>query len=193
MVGPDIEIDAARILDLLDLEPFRGLGIELGEDRDDGEEEEDDRHDQSAGQAGLGLGVETDEQKAADDRVKGRRPRMEEGEGEVPFLFDEVAMGEKEAFENPGDENEDEAEDGKDLTVDSRGRWETATGIAGDPSAVYYRLVEPGTRPDTTNFLYMGDSIVLLGAGLQGLVQSRFDTEECFRAACRILQTADFE
>lgn len=60
-----------------------------------------------------------------------------------------------------------EAEDGKDLTVDSRGRWETATGIAGDPSAVYYRLVEPGTRPDTTNFLYMGDSIVLLGAGLQ--------------------------
>ncbi|WP_298064394.1 copper resistance protein NlpE N-terminal domain-containing protein [uncultured Rikenella sp.] len=60
-----------------------------------------------------------------------------------------------------------EAQNGKNATFDSEGEWVAVQGIAGDRSAVYYQLIESGVRPDTTNFLYLGDSVVLLGNGLQ--------------------------
>lgn len=60
-----------------------------------------------------------------------------------------------------------EAENGKDAKFDSEGQWIAVQGIPGNQSAVYYQLVESGVQPDTTNFLYMGDSVVLLGNGLQ--------------------------
>ncbi len=60
-----------------------------------------------------------------------------------------------------------EAENGKDATFDSEGLWTVVEGIPGNSSAVYYQLVGSGMQPDTTNFLYLGDSVVLLGSGLQ--------------------------
>jgi hypothetical protein len=60
-----------------------------------------------------------------------------------------------------------EAENGKDVRFDSEGRWEMLQGIPGDSTALFYRLVETGKGFDTTNFLYLGDSVMLLGAGLQ--------------------------
>lgn len=60
-----------------------------------------------------------------------------------------------------------EAEDGKDMTFNSAGSWSALKGIPADAGAVYYRLIEPGDRPDTTNLLWLGDSVVMLGAGLE--------------------------
>lgn len=60
-----------------------------------------------------------------------------------------------------------EAQNGKNATFDSEGEWVAVQGIPGDRSAVYYQLIESGVQPDTTNFLYLGDSVVLLGNGLQ--------------------------
>ena len=60
-----------------------------------------------------------------------------------------------------------EAENGQDAKFDSEGRWTALRGIPGDSSAVFFQLVETGVRPDTTAFLDLGDSVVLLGAGLQ--------------------------
>ena len=60
-----------------------------------------------------------------------------------------------------------EAENGQDAKFDSEGRWTALRGIPGDSSAMFFQLVETGVRPDTTAFLDLGDSVVLLGAGLQ--------------------------
>lgn len=60
-----------------------------------------------------------------------------------------------------------EAENGKDATFDSEGQWMAVEGIPGNSSAVYYQLIGSGIQPDTTNLLYLGDSVVLLGSGLQ--------------------------
>lgn len=67
-----------------------------------------------------------------------------------------------------------EAENGKDMRFDSEGEWTIKQGISGDSSAVFYRLVESGLHPDTTDFLDLGDSVVLLGPGLQR-VQSQLN------------------
>lgn len=60
-----------------------------------------------------------------------------------------------------------EAENGKDAKFNSKGQWTAVQGIPGNQSAVYYQLIESGVQPDTTNFLFLGDSVVLLGNGLQ--------------------------
>lgn len=64
-----------------------------------------------------------------------------------------------------------EAEDGKDVRFNSAGSWSALTGIPADSTALVYQLVElsaqPGAVGDTTNFLFLGDSIVMLGAGMQ--------------------------
>lgn len=60
-----------------------------------------------------------------------------------------------------------EAENGKDAKFNSEGQWTAVQGIPGNQSAVYYQLIESGVQPDTTNFLFLGDSVVLLGNGLQ--------------------------
>lgn len=60
-----------------------------------------------------------------------------------------------------------EAENGKDAKFNSEGKWTAVKGIPGNRSAVYYQLIESGVQPDTTNFLFLGDSVVLLGNGLQ--------------------------
>lgn len=60
-----------------------------------------------------------------------------------------------------------EAEQGRDMRFDSKGHWVLLRGIPGDSTALFYRLVETADRPDTTDFLYLGDSVMLLGAGLQ--------------------------
>lgn len=60
-----------------------------------------------------------------------------------------------------------EAEDGKDVMFDEAGVWSAVKGIPADAGAVYYRLVAEGERPDTMNFLWLGDSVVMLGAGLE--------------------------
>lgn len=59
-----------------------------------------------------------------------------------------------------------EAEEGKDMTFRSAGSWSALRGIPADAGAVYYRLIEPGDRPDTTDLLWLGDSVVMLGEGL---------------------------
>lgn len=60
-----------------------------------------------------------------------------------------------------------EAEDGKDVTFDEAGAWSALKGVPADGAAVYYQLVGAGDRPDTMNFLWLGDSVVMLGAGLE--------------------------
>ena len=60
-----------------------------------------------------------------------------------------------------------EAEQGRDMRFDSKGDWTLLRGIPGDSTALFYRLIEASDRPDTTDFLYLGDSVMLLGTGLR--------------------------
>lgn len=60
-----------------------------------------------------------------------------------------------------------EADNGKDMTFSSAGEWSVQQGIAGDPMAVRYQLVEPGPQgPDTSDYLFLGDSVVMLDADM---------------------------
>lgn len=59
-----------------------------------------------------------------------------------------------------------EAVDGQDRTYRSLGTWSVEQGIPADSAAVYYRLVEASPWADTLNFLYLGDSVMLLGTDL---------------------------
>ncbi len=59
-----------------------------------------------------------------------------------------------------------EAVDGQDRTYLSLGTWSTERGIPADSAAVYYRLVESSPWADTLNFLYLEDSVMLLGTDL---------------------------
>lgn len=54
-----------------------------------------------------------------------------------------------------------EAEDGKDLTFHSKGKMFTLRGDATDINATVYQLIEEGVN-DTMNFLYMGDSLIMI-------------------------------
>lgn len=58
------------------------------------------------------------------------------------------------------------AVDGQDRTYRSLGTWSVEQGIPADSAAVYYRLVESSPWADTLNFLYLGDSVMLLGTDL---------------------------
>lgn len=60
-----------------------------------------------------------------------------------------------------------EAEQGRDMCFDSKGDWTLLRGIPDDSTALFYRLIEASDRPDTTDFLYLGDSVMLLGTGLR--------------------------
>lgn len=60
-----------------------------------------------------------------------------------------------------------EGENGKDVRFDSRGGWVEMRGVPEDERAVYYRLIGLGEGRDTMNFLYLGDSVVMLAAGLR--------------------------
>lgn len=66
-----------------------------------------------------------------------------------------------------------EAEDGRDVSFSSTGSWSVVKGIPADPGAVVYRLIEEpmgsgsDVRRDTTDFLFLGDSLVMLGAGME--------------------------
>lgn len=58
-----------------------------------------------------------------------------------------------------------EAENGEDRTFDSEGRWTLQNGMPGDSSATVLRL-DSGDSTDRIDFLYMADSIEMLGCGL---------------------------
>lgn len=59
-----------------------------------------------------------------------------------------------------------EAENGMDRTFLSLGTWSAERGIPADSAAVYFRLVESSPWADTLNFLYLRDSVMLLGTDL---------------------------
>lgn len=58
-----------------------------------------------------------------------------------------------------------EAENGEDRTFDSEGRWTLQNGMPDDRSATVLRL-DPGDSTERFDFLYMTDSIEMLGSGL---------------------------
>lgn len=67
-----------------------------------------------------------------------------------------------------------EAENGKDLSFDSYGRWGTLRGDATDKNATVYELREFGSNQRPTYMLYQVDSLTMLDAEL-GKIQSGFN------------------
>lgn len=59
-----------------------------------------------------------------------------------------------------------EAENGKDITFEEQGRQYTLRGDATDPNATVLQLVSFKSPQYPTNFLDLGDSLTMLGAGL---------------------------
>lgn len=57
-----------------------------------------------------------------------------------------------------------EAEQGEDRSFRSRGRWRTLRGTADDSDATVLQL-EPDDSTDPVDFLYMTDSLEMLGSG----------------------------
>lgn len=58
-----------------------------------------------------------------------------------------------------------EAKDGKDLTISSKGKMFTLRGDATNINATVYQFIEDNDR-DTMNFLYLGDSLIMLSRDL---------------------------